>query len=65
MPSLKTRSTAAKSLRTIIFTFIPLFALAFLGLRVAVITWLFLKEFCCCALAFVCCWQPKPIEKLN
>jgi hypothetical protein len=43
MQTFQTRSTAAKSLRAMIFTFIPMFALAFLGLKVAVATWLFLE----------------------
>ena len=43
MNSFKTRSTARKSVLTIIYTFIPMFALAFLGLKVAVATWLFIE----------------------
>ena len=43
MSSFKTRSTAHKSVLTVIYTFIPLFALAFLGLKVAVATWLFFE----------------------
>lgn len=43
MSSFKTRSTARKSVLTVIYTFIPLFALAFLGLKVAVATWLFFE----------------------
>ena len=43
MHTFETRSTSAKSVRTMIFTFIPMFALAFLGLKVAVATWLFLE----------------------
>ena len=43
MHAFKTRSTAEKSVRTMIFTFIPMFALAFFGLKVAVATWLFLE----------------------
>jgi len=43
MDSFKTRSTARKSVLTVIYTFIPLFALAFLGLKVAVVTWLFFE----------------------
>ena len=43
MHTFQTRSTAAKSVRTMIYTFIPMFALAFLGLKVAVATWLFLE----------------------
>ena len=43
MHTFQTRSTSEKAVRTTVFTFIPIFALAFLGLRVAVITWLFLE----------------------
>ena len=43
MDSFRTRSTAHKSVLTIIYTFIPMFALAFLGLKVAVATWLFFE----------------------
>ena len=43
MSSFKTRSTARKSVLTVIYTFIPLFALAFLGLKIAVVTWLFFE----------------------
>ena len=43
MYSFKTRSTARKSVLTIIYTFIPMFALAFLGLKIAVATWLFFE----------------------
>ena len=43
MSSFKTRSTAHKSVLTVIYTFIPLFALAFLGLKVAGATWLFFE----------------------
>lgn len=43
MNTFNTRSTAEKSVRTTVFTFLPMFALAFLGLRVAVVTWLFLE----------------------
>ena len=43
MNSFKTRSTARKSVLMIIYTFIPMFALAFLGLKVAVATWLFIE----------------------
>ena len=43
MNSFKTRSPARKSVLTIIYTFIPMFALAFLGLKVAVATWLFFE----------------------
>ena len=43
MSSFKTRSTARKSVLTVTCTFIPMFALAFLGLKVAVATWLFFE----------------------
>lgn len=43
MNTFQTHSTAQKSVRTLIFTFIPMFALAFLGLKVAVATWLFFE----------------------
>lgn len=43
MNTFKTRSTSAKIVRTTVFTFLPMFALAFLGLKVAVATWLFLE----------------------
>ena len=43
MQTFQTRSTAAKIVRTTVFTFLLMFALAFLGLRVAVATWLFLE----------------------
>ena len=43
MDSFKTRSTARKSVLTVIYTFIPMFALAFLGLKIAVTTWLFFE----------------------
>lgn len=55
MNSFKTRSRAKRNVLTVIFTFIPLFALAFLGLKVAVVTWLFFEGvlalvFCICLL---------------
>lgn len=43
MNSFVTRSTARKSVRTMVCTFLPLLALAFLGLKVAVATWLFFE----------------------
>ncbi len=43
MTSFKTQSSSRKTVQTILFTFIPMFALAFLGLRVAVVTWLFFE----------------------
>ena len=52
MHSFKTRSTAEKSVRTLVFTFIPMFALAFLGLKIAVITWLFFEGILLLTFAF-------------
>ena len=43
MNSFKTQSTARKSVLTIIYTFIPMFLLAFFGLKIAVITWLYFE----------------------
>ena len=43
MDSFKTRSTARKSVLAIIYAYIPMFLLAFLGLKVAMITWLYLE----------------------
>ena len=43
MPSFQTRSTARKSMLTVHITFLVMFVLAFLGLTVAVITWLFFE----------------------
>ena len=43
MNAFRTRSSARKSVLTIIYTFIPMFALAFLGLKIAVATWLFFE----------------------
>ena len=43
MNSFRTRSSARKSVLTTIYTFIPMFALAFLGLKIAVTTWLFFE----------------------
>lgn len=53
MNSFQTRSNPQKYMLTVILTFIPLFALAFLGLKIAVITWLFFEGilalcFCFC-----------------
>ena len=45
MHSFKTCSTAEKNIRVIILTYIPLFALAFFGLKIAVVTWLFFEVF--------------------
>ena len=43
MNSFRTRSSARKSVLALVYTFIPMFALAFLGLKVAVVTWLFFE----------------------
>ena len=43
MNTFQTRSSTRKSVLTLIYTFIPLFALAFLGLKIAVTTWLFFE----------------------
>ena len=53
MNSFKTRSSARKNILTMIFTYVPMFALAFLGLKIAVVTWLFFEgilglTFCLC-----------------
>lgn len=45
MHTFRTRSTSGKNTRVVIFTFIPLLALAFLGLKIAVITWVFFEVF--------------------
>ena len=52
MNTFQTHSTAEKSVRTMIYTFLPMFALAFLGLRVAVVTWLFLEGMLLLVFAF-------------
>lgn len=43
MHTFKTRSTSEKSVRTIIYTCIPMLALAFLGLKISIIAWLFFE----------------------
>ena len=43
MNSFKTRSSARKSVLAMVYSFIPMFALAFLGLKIAVVTWLFFE----------------------
>lgn len=53
MNSFKTKSTARKSVLTIIYTFIPMFLLAFWGLKIAVITWLYFE--CVLLLVFLFC----------
>jgi len=52
MSSFKTRSTARKSVLAIVYTYIPMFLLAFLGLKVAVITWLYLEGMLLLVFAF-------------
>ena len=53
MNSFKTQSTAHKSVITIIYTFVPMFLLSFLGLIVSVITWLYFE--CVLFLVFIFC----------
>lgn len=43
MAAFRTQSSSQKTVHTILLTFLPMFALAFLGLRVAVATWLFFE----------------------
>ena len=43
MNTFRTRSSARKSVLALVYTFIPMFALAFLGLKIAVATWLFFE----------------------
>ena len=43
MNTFRTSSSSQKMVRTILYTGIPLFALAFLGLKVSVITWLYFE----------------------
>ena len=43
MTSFKTQSSSRRNVLTVVYTFLPMFALAFLGLRVAVVTWLFFE----------------------
>ena len=43
MNTFRTRSSARKSVLALVYTFIPMFALAFLGLKIAVVTWLFFE----------------------
>ena len=52
MSPFKTRSTARKSVLAIVYTYIPMFLLAFLGLKVAVITWLYLEGMLLLVFAF-------------
>ena len=52
MSFFKTRSTARKSVLAIIYAYIPMFLLAFLGLKVAVITWLYLEGMLLLVFAF-------------
>lgn len=53
MNSFTTRSSARKNVHTMVFTFIPLFALAFFGLKINLTAWLFFEgilvlTFCFC-----------------
>ena len=43
MNTFRTRSSARKSVLALVYTFLPMFALAFLGLKIAVATWLFFE----------------------
>ena len=43
MTSFKTQSSSRKAVMTVLYTFLVMFALAFLALRVAVVTWLFFE----------------------
>ena len=52
MHTFKTRSTSEKSVRTIIYTCIPMLALAFLGLKISVIAWLFFEAILLLTFAF-------------
>ena len=52
MHAFQTHSTPRKLVLTVLFTFIPLFALAFLGLKIAVATWLFFELILVITLAF-------------
>ena len=52
MNSFKTRSSARKSVLTIVYTFIPLFLLAFLGLTITVAAWIFFEVILLFAFAF-------------
>ena len=52
MSSFKTRSTARKSVLAIVYTYIPMFLLAFLGLKIAMITWLYLESMLLLVFAF-------------
>jgi len=53
MNSFKTRSSARKAVLIVICAYIPMFLLAFLGLKVTVVTWLYLE--CMLLLAFAFC----------
>ena len=53
MNSFKTRSSARKAVLIVICAYIPVFLLAFLGLKVTVVTWLYLE--CMLLLAFAFC----------
>ena len=44
MNSFKTQSTARKSVLAVIYTFIPMFLLAFWGLKIGTITWLYFES---------------------
>lgn len=59
MNSFKTRSSARKSVLTIVYTFIPLFLLAFLGLTITVAAWIFFEVILLFAFAFCLFWVSK------
>lgn len=54
MNSFHTKSSARRLMLTVLFTFIPMFLLAFLGLKIAVITWLYFEAVL--ALTFLFCF---------
>lgn len=43
MYAFQTSSSPRRNILTVIFTFIPMFAIAFWGLKIAVVTWIFLE----------------------
>jgi len=55
MHTFETRSTARRSALTVTYTYIPMFALAFLGLKVSVTTWLFFEGMLLLLFGF-CLW---------
>lgn len=63
MDTFQTHSTARKSVITILFTFFLMFVLAFLGLKVAVATWLFLEGILLVSSLFCLLLGAKPTGK--